>query len=395
MDKSRSTAGARAARPEPSGHPAKPGAGKVQGEKKNRRGMRTWQKVVLITLAVILLLASAVLIWYKNWAKLPDIPDLPNPPSAASPTIDPVTGNTVQPVASNRKEGFYTFLLVGRDTGGGGNTDTMMLASYDIPNQKVSVMSVPRDTLVDARHPGKNRKMNAVYNLGKHFAEEGDDREGIDYLKEAFGDMMGYTPDFYVIVNWQAFGRLVDAIGGVDFEVPFDMKYKDPTQDLVIDQPGGFRHLSGSDAMEIVRWRHNNDYSVQYKDADLGRIRTQQALLTAIIKECLQIKNVTKISEFAEIFVEEVDTDLSLGNLVAFGERAILGGLSVENVEFLTLPCDGVYIGSASYVQARPEELLALLNEKFSPYVDPLEIADLSVAGYDGSKIYVTGTKKF
>lgn len=147
--------------------------------------------------------------------------------------------------------------------------------------------------------------------------------------------------------------------------------------------------------MEIVRWRHNNDYSVQYKDADLGRIRTQQALLTAIIKECLQIKNVTKISEFAEIFVEEVDTDLSLGNLVAFGERAILGGLSVENVEFLTLPCDGVYIGSASYVQARPEELLTLLNEKFSPYVDPLEIADLSVAGYDGSKIYVTGTKKF
>lgn len=105
--------------------------------------MRTWQKVVLITLAVILLLASAVLIWYKNWAKLPDIPDLPNPPSAASPTIDPVTGNTVQPTASDRKEGFYTFLLVGRDTGGGGNTDTMMLASYDIPNQKVSVMSVP------------------------------------------------------------------------------------------------------------------------------------------------------------------------------------------------------------------------------------------------------------
>lgn len=371
---------------------ALPGA---QEEPKKGRGLRRWQKVTLIVLAVILLLISAFLIWYKNWAKLPDVGVLPNISTMESPTVGP-DGNTIQPIVSDRKEQFYTFLLVGRDTGGGGNTDTMMLASYDIPNQKLSVMSIPRDTLVDARHPGKNRKMNAVYNLGKYYAKDGDDREGIDYLKEAFGDMMGFTPDCYVIVNWQAFGRLVDAIGGVYFEVPRDMYYKDPAQDLVISQPAGWRRLSGDDAMQVVRWRHDNTYSSQYRDGDLGRIRTQQALLTAIIKECLQIKNVTKITEFAEIFTEEVTTDLSLGNIVAFGERAVLGGLSMDNVEFLTLPCDGISMNGSSYVQAKPEELLELLNEKFSPYKEPLTINDLSVAGYDSSRgIYITGTKKF
>ena len=367
-----------------------------EGKKKKSRGLRRWQKVTLVVLAVVLLLVSAFLIWYKNWAKLPEVGGLPDFPAAESPRIDPDTGNTIQPNSSSRKEGYYTFLVVGRDTGGGGNTDTMMLASYDIPNQKVSVMSIPRDTLVDARHPGKNRKMNAVYNLGKYYAKDGDTREGIDYLKEAVGDMMGITPDFYVIVNWQAFGRLVDAIGGVDFEVPRDMYYKDPAQNLVISQPAGWRHLSGDDAMQVVRWRHDNTYSSQYRDGDLGRIRTQQALLMAIVKECLQIKNVTKISEFAEIFTEEVTTDLTLGNLVAFGEKAIFGGLSMDNVEFLTMPCQGITMNGSSYVQAKPEELLDLLNEKFSPYKSPLEMDDLSVAGYDQNRgIYITGTKKF
>lgn len=385
LDKSMSATKKKAAKTQPGG----------QNEPAKRRGLRRWQKVTLIVLAVILLLISAFLIWYKNWAKLPDVGVLPNPPSQESPIVDS-NGNTVQPIVSDRKEQFYTFLLVGRDTGGGGNTDTMMLASYDIPNQKVSVMSIPRDTLVDARHPGKNRKMNAVYNLGKYYAKDGDDREGIDYLKEAFGDMMGFTPDFYVIINWQAFGRLVDTIGGVDFEVPRDMYYKDPTQNLVISQPAGWRHLSGDDAMQVVRWRHDNTYSSQYRDGDLGRIRTQQALLTAIIKECLQIKNVTKITEFAEIFTDEVTTDLSLGNIVAFGERAILGGLSMENVEFLTMPCEGTSMNGSSYVLAKPEELLEILNEKLSPYKEPLTISDLSVAGYDSSRgIYITGTKKF
>lgn len=204
------------------------------------------------------------------------------------------------------------------------------------------------------------------------------------------GDLTGILPDFYVIVNWNAFGRLVDTIGGVDFEVPFDMKYRDPTQDLVIDQAAGYRHLSGRDAMEVVRWRHDNTYSKQYRDGDLGRVRTQQALMKAIISQCLQIKNVTKINEFAEIFTEEVETNLTVGNLVAFAERAVLGGLDMENVTFTTAPVEGVYVKKASYVQVKPEEFLGILNNGFNPYTDDLEMENLNILQYSSSRGYYT-----
>lgn len=339
--------------------------------------------IVVVSILALLLILFAV---YKSWAKLPDLPDLPE----QDITADPITGEMPSGAPENaaRKKEFYTFLVVGRDTGGGGNTDTLMLAAYDVPNQKLTVMSIPRDTMVDARHPGSNKKINAVWNLGLHYAEKGSEKKGIDYLKEAVGDMTGITPDFHVIVNWEAFGRLVDAIGGVDFEVPFEMQYKDPTQDLVIDQAAGMRHLSGDDAMQVVRWRHNNSYSVQYADADLGRIRTQQALMKEIVKKCLKIENVTKINQFAEIFTEEVETDLSLGNLVAFAERAIFGGLNMDNVNFVTMPVTGVYVNKASYVQAKPEELLGILNDGFNPYTEDLTADRMKVLQYSASSGY-------
>lgn len=354
-----------------------------------KKGLSKRAKIVLIVLAVVGALFLGLFALYKSWAKLPDLPAFPDRPA---PTAGTGEGQdiTAKPVESDRKKNFYTFLVVGRDTGGGGNTDTIMLASYDIPNQKLSVMSIPRDTMVNARHPGKNRKINAVWNLGRYYAKEEEKREGIEYLREAVGDLTGIVPDFYVIVNWNAFGRLVDTIGGVDFEVPFDMKYKDPTQDLVIDQAAGYRHLSGRDAMEVVRWRHDNTYSKQYRDGDLGRVRTQQALMKAIIAQCLQIKNITKINEFAEIFTEEVETNLTVGNLVAFAERAVLGGLDMENVTFTTAPIEGVYVKGTSYVQVKPEELLGILNASFNPYADDLEMENLSILQYSSSKGYYT-----
>lgn len=366
-----------------SSKPQKAGEGN-SSQPKLSRGAKIAIIVVAVIAAVLLILFTV----YKSWAKLPNLDDLPLP----SITADPVTGLMPSgvPETSARKKEFYTFLVVGRDTGGGGNTDTIMLAAYDVPNQKLTVMSIPRDTMVDARHPGGNKKINAVWNLGLYYAEKGSEKKGIDYLKEAIGDMTGITPDFHVVVNWEAFGRLVDAIGGVDFEVPFEMKYKDPTQDLIIDQAAGMRHLSGDDAMQVVRWRHNNSYSVQYADADLGRIRTQQALMKEIVKKCLKIENVTKINQFAEIFTEEVETDLSLGNLVAFAERAIFGGLDMDNVNFITMPVTGVYVNKASYVQAKPDELLGILNDGFNPYTEDLTMDRLNVLQYSSSSGYYT-----
>ncbi len=360
-------------------------------ETAKKGGLSRGWKIALIVLAAVLAVVLILAVVYKSWAKLPTLPTQP----VATPVADPITGEipSQNPMTgAPRKKEFYTFLVAGRDTGGGGNTDTMMLVAYDIPNQHLAVMSLPRDTMVDAKHPDRNRKLNGVWNLGLYYAKKDNKKEGVEYLKEAVGDMMGFTPDFYVIVNWKAFGRLVDALGGVEFEVPFDMKYDDPTQDLHINVAKGKRVLTGEEAMGVVRWRHNNSYSMGYATGDLGRIQTQQAFMKEVVKKCLKIENVTKINEFAEIFTEEVETDLTMGNLVAFAERAIFGGLKIDNVVFTTMPNNPVYVGNDSYVQADPDELLGLLNDSFNPYKDDLTMDALHILQYKSSVGYYTYT---
>ena len=118
------------------------------------------------------------------------------------------------------------------------------------------------------------------------------------------GKLTGIIPDFYVVVQWEAVGELVEAIGGVEFDVPFDMDYDDPAQDLHIHLKAGQQTLSGEDAMGLIRWRHNNDYSVQYPNGDLGRVQTQQAFLKAVAAECLKPEILLKAPSLAQIFLE-------------------------------------------------------------------------------------------
>ena len=206
-----------------------------------------------------------------------------------------------QDVVSGRKEEVFTFLLLGKDTGGGGNTDTMILVTYDVPNGTVDCVNIPRDTMINVSW--KIKKINAVFASSR----------GIEGLKEEMGYLTGIVPDFYVAVEWEAIGEIVDALGGVEFDVPYNMDYDDPYQDLYIHQKKGLRKLSGDDAMQVIRWRKNNGKKNEI--GDTGRQKIQQDFLKAVAKQCLQIGNWTKISDFAKIFFKNVETDLPLNNL--------------------------------------------------------------------------------
>ena len=168
---------------------------------------------------------------------------------------------------SARKDGFYTVLLCGTDDGNGGS-DTIMLAAVDTETKAIHVVSIPRDTLVNEDWTVK--KINSAYN-----------RSGIEGVEEQVEKIVGFPVDFYVTVDLQAFIDLVNAIDGVDFEVPIDMNYDDPAQDLHIHFSAGMQHLDGQEAMEVVRFRHNNDGS-GYPLQDLDRIKTQQAFLKTV-----------------------------------------------------------------------------------------------------------------
>ena len=374
-------------------HPAGGTPKKSRPKKPKKPSRLTRQQKLLIAVAVVLAIVLIAVVACQSLFVRPDLPDKNADADSGTQEEEIDWGEGARPRSDGERKSqdYYTVLILGRDTGGGGNTDTMLLASYDVTNQKATVMSIPRDTMVNVSWDIK--KINSVYNT-----YGGGDR-GIQYLYKEIAQLVGFEPDYQVVVEWDAVGQIVDAMGGVWFDVPRNMNYDDPYQDLHIHQEKGYRLLTGDDAMQVLRYRHDNDMRYGYPDGDLGRIKTQQAFLTAMVDQLLQIKNVTKINQFIQVFQNNVETDLSFQNILWFAQQAILGGLSMENVEFVTMPnrtasCwSRTYHNYQSYVVPSADELLELVNTKLSPYTEVFTLSDLDIMSVnsDGSISSSTG----
>lgn len=355
--------------------------------------MRRWQKVVLAVLIVLLILAAAVVIAYRSLVVKPELPPVVEKPPVNTPTvtIDPETGETTpvidpdpepenteppppEKVSGERKnQDFYTILVVGTDVASW-STDTMMLVSYDVTNQQATVMSIPRDTLVSAFGTEKKTRINTIY------AAYGGGQQGIDALTAEVAELVGFVPDYRILINWELVGQMVDAIGGVTYNVPFHMEYDDPAQDLHIYIEQGQQTLNGDLAMQLVRWRKNNPGVEGGGDgSDLTRLRVQQGFLKAVLKQTLQIQNMTRINELAKLFSEHVESDLLFENLLWFASQAVFGGLKVDSVEFTTMPL----LAAAPYVYPDQEKLLELINAKLNPYVMEVTVHQLDLIYFD------------
>ena len=367
---------------------------------RKRSKLTRGQKGLIAVAAVLAVALTGVLAWQSLFVR----PELNT--GKTEQQEDPETGEPVEEIdwgegirprsdGERKSEDYWTVLILGRDTGGGGNTDTMLLASYDVTNQKATVMSIPRDTMVNI--PYDVKKINGVYNY------YGGGDKGIQALYKEISQLVGFEPDFQVIVEWEAVGEIVDAMDGVWFDVPRDMDYEDPYQDLSIHLDKGYQLLNGEQAMGVVRFRDGvNGYST----GDIGRIETQQAFLKAMVEQLLKLENVPKINRLIEVFQNNVTTDLSLENIFWFAKAAILGGLKVEDVNFVTMPAN--YSAHAysryyseelgrfyqlAYVTPYPNELLELVNTALSPYKEVFTLSDLDImtVNADGSVRSSTG----
>lgn len=368
-----------------------------QRPKPSRRRKLTRQEILLIAVAAVLAVALGVTLAVRSLFVRPEIPRQGGTQNVQDLDGDGVPddaidyGDGIRPRGGDgerKSEDYYTVLIVGRDTGGGGLTDTILLASYDVTNQKATVMSIPRDTMVNV--PWDVKKLNSVYN------GYGGGEKGMQHLYKEIAQLVGFEPDFQVVVEWEAVGEIVDAIGGVYFDVPRDMNYDDPWQDLHIHQTKGYRLLSGDDAMQVLRYRHDNRKNgimLGYPEGDVGRIKTQQAFLKAMIEQVLKPKNMTKAGPLMEAFKNNVETDLSFQNILWFGQAAVLGGLKMEDVNFLTMPHylkNDVYsrtYGVQEYVVPNARALLDLVNSELSPFKEVFTLSDLDImtVNADGS----------
>ena len=258
-----------------------------------------------------------------------------------------------------RKEDCYTILVSGLDDDNGG-ADTNMLVTVNAGEGFVHAVSIPRDT--KCIYGGKSHKINAAYNSG-----------GMERLSGVIEDQLGIPVDYTLTINLQGFVALVDAIKGVDFYVPIDMDYDDPTQNLSIHFKKGMQHLNGQDAMKVVRFRHNND-GTGYGNEDISRMQTQQDFLKAVAKKMLSPSNLGRIPKLAGIVSSHIKSDnLTAGNLAWLGTEMI--SMGTENISFSTLP------GSwkSPYIYLDEAAVLELVNTYLNPYVEDRLAEDLNI----------------
>ena len=208
-------------------------------------------------------------------------------------------------------------LFLGTDAQAG-LTDVIMLINIDRAQGRMTVMQIPRDTYA-AYTDASYKKLNGAYiSLG-----------GAKQTAEFIGDVMGIDIHHYMCISLETLGKAVDAVGGVEIDLPVDMTYSDPEQGLYIDLKAGKQTLDGNTAQHFVRFR------AEYVNGDLGRIDAQKLFMAAFFKRVSENFSPIIAAKLTAA-VDGVETDLSAADMFMIGSRAI--GLGSGNIFFVTLP---------------------------------------------------------
>ena len=190
-------------------------------------------------------------------------------------------------------------------------TDTIIVCSYNPKKQTASMLSIPRDTFVGSnKNKAKgNDKINALYNKSPK------------KLLEAVSDITGINLEYYAVVNNKALIEIINIIGYINFEVPIDMDYDDPTQDLHIHLKKGMQKINGEKAEMLLRFRHNNDgssYPPEYGDNDYGRMKTQRLFISETLKQTLVMENISKSKQIINTILDNIETNVDTNNLLPY-----------------------------------------------------------------------------
>jgi len=233
-------------------------------------------------------------------------------------------------------------------------TDMIMLVSYDIDGKNVDILQIPRDTYVGDYSP--TGKINAIYGSSTS--------GGINGLLNKINVMFQIPIDNYVTVNMDGFVHIVDAIGGVEVDVPTSF-----TLEGVTIQKGP-QLLDGLHAEKFVRERH------AYADADLGRIRMQQLFLEALIEKVFSL-SASQVASLAATLLPEVTTDFTLSDVLGLYQDML--EVDRENIRFHMLPNAGAMINGQSVLSIERYPAADMLNEYFRPYQAPVPAENLAV----------------
>lgn len=211
-------------------------------------------------------------------------------------------------------------------------SDVVMLVTIDPVTERAQLLSLPRDTYVAIEgHDGKTKLGHAYAYGGEKLAEE---------TVENFLDV---RIDYYATVDYNAVERLVDAVGGIEVDIPFDYSYEDTyvVPNLHIDFKKGKQKLNGADAVRYLRIRKI------YEDQDIDRIQVQQRFIMQLFDKLKRPMMILKIPELIDIALDNIETNLSYGQIAYLAKMGL--DMDRENIQTDTLVGENTRIGDVEY----------------------------------------------
>ncbi len=277
-----------------------------------------------------------------------NVPLAPSPEQTLSENTQPPEVTT-EPIPDYvREKDKYLFLVVGVDKASG-RGDAILLASFDVSAGRISVMQIPRDTYIEWN--GKEDKINSI-------VLDADVYTMRDILEVTLCINIDYT----ALIDLEALEVIVDSVGGVEIDVPFDMKYSDPFQDLYIDLKAGLQVLDGKNATDFIRFRSD------YADGDLGRIDAQKQFMSSLFKKVMNEMNAVEALSIAKGVLPMLETDITLDDAAYFAGKFF--STKDRNLEMLTAPGFQLHKTNpeAWYYVLSKDGMLEAVNTYFNVY---------------------------
>ena len=258
----------------------------------------------------------------------------------------------------------------------GVRTDVILVATIDKKNNKIDVISVPRDTRVNLA-PERQAELKSLH---KYVPTAGVMKitevhayalrnKANDYSVKEVKRILGIDIDYYVKVDVKAFRKIVDQVGGIKFNVEKNLKYNDPVQDLHINLKKGEQTLNGSQAEQLVRFR-------KYPNGDLDRIKVQQTFLKAFYEQVFSINNIDKLPNIAATLYQYIDTNFGIADIPAAID--MISKIDASNVTMHVVPGESKMIKGVSYYIYDPEETKKLIDLIYNPETTGEDVSEKS-----------------
>ena len=266
----------------------------------------------------------------------------------ASMVLFSIDGGRSYDFLDKETKGFKNILVIGVDKDGT-RADVIMLFNINSKDKTINLLSIPRDTKVKISQK-QSTKINSTLNR----------ENGEELLVDSVRKLTGQPIHKFCKVNFEGLRNIVDILGGIEYNVPVDMDYEDPVQDLYIHLKKGEQMLSGAEVEGLVRFRSG------YANADLGRIDTQQDFLKEAIKQKLSFRYILKVPAIMREINKNFETDITTLDLLTLA----LDAKRCTVVSSYTLPGEPKYSGGVAYYVADDDsrdQIAALIGKPNIP----------------------------